>query len=145
VRHPPEGLVIVAPADGTVQQVTRVERGVAPQVIKRGVPVPLVDLVKTEPGAVFRPGYLVGIYGNTFGVHVTRVPNHGVVPRPLVFNGPHMDMTRAETKIILADGSVAPLVRYEAEKVHAIGPLAGLDRAVTLENDKTWVRLLRLE
>jgi phosphatidylserine decarboxylase len=103
VRHPPEGPVIVAPADGTVLYVTRVEQGVAPQVIKRGVPVPLFDLVKTEPGAVFRPGYLVGIYMNTFGVHVNRVPNHGVVRRQLVFNGPHMDMTRAETKIILAE------------------------------------------
>jgi phosphatidylserine decarboxylase len=101
VRVSPAAPVIVAPADGTVLYVKRVEGGVVPEVVKRGVPVPIVDLVKAESAQGFRDGWLIGIYMNTFGVHVNRVPNHGVVKRQLVFNGPHMDMTAAETKIIL--------------------------------------------
>jgi phosphatidylserine decarboxylase len=103
VRASPAGPVIVAPADGTVLYVKRAEGGVIPEVVKRGVPVPVVDLVKTEPAQGFRDGYLIGIYMNTFGVHVNRIPNHGVVKRQLVFNGPHMDMTPAEVKIILTE------------------------------------------
>jgi phosphatidylserine decarboxylase len=102
-RVVPAEPAIVAPADGTVLYVTRVEGGVVPQVVKRGVPVPIVDLLKTEPGDALRDGYLVGIYMNTFGVHINRIPNHGVVRRQIVFNGPHMDMTAAETKIILSE------------------------------------------
>lgn len=48
-------------------------------------------------------------------------------------------------KIELIDGSVAPLARYEGETVHAIAPVAGFKRAVTLENDSTRVRLLGLD
>jgi phosphatidylserine decarboxylase len=103
VRVSPPGPVIVAPADGTVLYVRRVDGGVVPEVVKRDVSVPIVDLVKTEHGTAFRDGYLIGIYMNTFGVHINRIPNHGVVRRQLVFNGPHMDMTAAERKIILSE------------------------------------------
>jgi len=101
-RVSPEGSLIVAPADGRVLYVRRVQDGVVPEVVKRGVRVPIVDIVKSDPGQEFRDGYLIGIYMNTFGVHINRIPNHGVVERQIVFNGPHMDMTAAETKIILS-------------------------------------------
>ena len=48
-------------------------------------------------------------------------------------------------KIDLIDGGIVPIARYEADTVHAIAPFGGFDRAVTLENDNTRVRLLRLE
>jgi phosphatidylserine decarboxylase len=102
-RVSPGGSVIVAPADGTVLYVRRVANGEVPEVVKRGVRVPIVDLVKTDSADGFRDGYLIGVYMNTFGVHINRVPNHGVVRRQLVFNGPHMDMSAAETRIILTE------------------------------------------
>jgi len=48
-------------------------------------------------------------------------------------------------KIDLVGGGVAPIARYEADTVHAIAPFPGFERAVTLENDNTRVRLLRLD
>lgn len=121
VRVSPTGSVIVAPADGTVLYVKRVEGGVVPEVVKRGVPVPIVDLVKTEPAEGLRDGYLVGIYMNTFGVHINRIPNHGVVKRQLVFNGPHMDMSSAEVKVILTE-MLPGLVT--ARKILGLSPFA---------------------
>jgi hypothetical protein len=48
-------------------------------------------------------------------------------------------------EIDLTDGGVDPVVRYEAETVHAIAPFVAFDRAVTLENNHHRVRLLRLK
>ena len=102
VRSPPEGRVIVAPADGTVLYVRRIENGTMPEVIKRGVAVPLVEHTKAEPGHEIADGYLIGIYMNTQGVHINRVPNHGRLLEQTIFNGPHMDMTAAERTVILS-------------------------------------------
>ncbi|NLI76290.1 MAG: phosphatidylserine decarboxylase [Candidatus Riflebacteria bacterium] len=101
-RHPPAGRVIVAPADGTILYIRRVTGGVIPEVVKQGVPVPLVDHLKMEPLRPFPDGWLVGIFMNTQGVHVNRVPDHGTVKHQHVWNGPHLDMTAAEREIILA-------------------------------------------
>lgn len=101
-RRPPSGRVIVAPADGTVIYVRHVEDGVVPQVVKRGVPVPLAQLTKTGPERSFPAGWLVGIYMNTDGVHVNRAPVAGRVTDRRVWNGPHMDMSAAERTIILS-------------------------------------------
>lgn len=100
-RVAPAGRLIVAPADGTVLYVRRVEAGSIPEVVKRGVPVPLVDHLHAPVEQPLRGGWLVGIYMNTFGVHVNRIPDGGTLLRRHVYNGPHMDMTRAETKVIL--------------------------------------------
>ena len=48
-------------------------------------------------------------------------------------------------KIDLVGGGVMPIARCEADTVHAIAPFVGFERAVTLENDNTRVRLLGLE
>lgn len=98
-RTPPAGDVIVAPADGTVLYVRHITNGVIPYVVKQRVSVPVAEHLKTSAG--FEQGYLVGIYMNTQGVHINRIPDSGVVEERIVFNGPHMDMTRAETGIIL--------------------------------------------
>jgi len=100
-REIPGGHVMVSPADGRVVYVRRIRAGVIPEVVKRGVPVPVVDHTKVEPIRPFEDGYLIGIYMNTQGVHVNRMPDNGIVRRQFIFNGPHMNMTNAETSIIL--------------------------------------------
>jgi len=100
-RTPPAGNAIVAPADGTVIYIRRVEQGVIPEVVKRGVSIPLEHHLKTEPAPPLSDGYLIGIYMNADSVHVNRVPIGGVIAERIIFNGPHMDMTEAETTIIL--------------------------------------------
>jgi phosphatidylserine decarboxylase len=100
-RVPPPGRVIVAPADGTVIYVRRVEDGVAPEIVKRGVPVPLERHARLEGERSFPDGWLVGIYMNTDGVHVNRAPLAGRVSERRIWNGPHMDMSAAERTIVL--------------------------------------------
>ncbi len=100
-RVAPEGRVMVSPADGTVLYVRRITDGRIPRVVKQGVAVPVAEHLKDEPLRPFGDGYLVGIYMNTQGVHINRMPDNVVVKRQTIFNGPHMDMTEAETTIIL--------------------------------------------
>jgi phosphatidylserine decarboxylase len=100
-RTPPAGNVIVAPADGTVLYVKPVRDGVVPEIVKRGVAIPVRDHLKTEPVSPVEDGYLVGIYMNFDSVHVNRVPIGGRVVKRIVHNGPHMDMSPAERRIIL--------------------------------------------
>lgn len=101
-RVPPGGRVILAPADGTVVYVKRVEQGTIPEIVKRGVPVPLSYHLKTEPQRRFGDGWLIGIYMNSDGVHVNRAPVTGAVRERIIFNGPHLEMGEAERSIILA-------------------------------------------
>ena len=100
-RTPPAGDVVVAPADGTVIYVREVRAGVAPEIVKRGVPVPLVDHMKLGAGTPLPDGWLVGIYMNTDGVHVNRAPVPGTLTDRTVWNGPHLEMSAAERTIIL--------------------------------------------
>jgi phosphatidylserine decarboxylase len=102
-RVAPGGPVMVAPADGTVLYVREVKDGVIPEVIKHGVSVPVVDLLRVDGEPRFRDGWLVGIYMNTFGVHINRIPNHGKIVEQDVYNGPHMDMTEFERRLILTE------------------------------------------
>ncbi len=101
-RHAPPGQVLVAPADGTVLYVRRVRDGVIPEIVKRGVAVPVDYHLRVQPQRQVRDGYLIGIYMNTHGVHINRAPLAGELVQQTVYNGPHMDMTRAESRIILA-------------------------------------------
>ena len=84
VRHPPSGRVIVAPADGVLLYVRRVEHNQLPSPLKQGVSIGLEEwLDKVEaPGA----GWLIGIYMTPLSVHYNRAPVAGriarVVPRP---------------------------------------------------------------
>ncbi len=100
-RTPPSGQVIVSPADGTVLYVRRVEAGTIPQVVKRGVAVPLADHLKLPAEELPAAGWLVGVYMNLDSVHVNRVPLGGKLVAQHIWNGPHMDMSDAEPKIIL--------------------------------------------
>ncbi len=101
-RKVPEGRVLVAPADGTVLYVKRVKDGVIPEVVKRGVSVPIADHLKTNPVRPMKDGFLIGIFMDTYAVHINRAPDRGVVRKEILYNGPHMNMTRTETKVLLA-------------------------------------------
>ena len=100
-RTIPTGRVVVSPADGTVLYVQRVRDGMIPRIVKAGVSVPIVDHLKLEPPRAFEDGFLIGIFMNTQGVHINRVPNNATVEKQYIFNGPHLDMTDAERRIIL--------------------------------------------
>jgi len=102
-RNPPAGRVIVAPADGTVIYVREVADGVVPDIVKRGVSIPVDDHIKSEPLRRIERGYLIGIQMYVDGVHVNRVPVSGTVVRRTVFNGPHLDMKAARKAVILAE------------------------------------------
>lgn len=92
-REVPAGHVIVAPADGHVLYVRPVEEGTIPFLVKRGVSIPVTEHLKVAPSRPLKRGYLVGIYMNTNGVRINRVPNTGILKRQTISNGPHMNMT----------------------------------------------------
>ena len=101
-RVAPQGKVLVAPADGTVIYIRSISAGVIPEVVKKGVAVPIADHLKMQPTGSFDKGYLIGIYMNTQGVHINRVPDRGILKQQFIFNGPHLNMSPAETEIILS-------------------------------------------
>ncbi|MBF0176081.1 MAG: phosphatidylserine decarboxylase [Magnetococcales bacterium] len=100
-RQAPPGKVMVAPADGTVLYVKPVEAGVIPEMVKRGVAVPIADHLKTDPADPPFSGFLIGIYMASHGVHINRAPIASRTVQISVHNGPHMNMTGAEARIIL--------------------------------------------
>jgi phosphatidylserine decarboxylase len=105
-RVAPAGPVVVAPADGRVLYVRRVEGGEIPEVVKRGVSVPLATHLRLDREPAFPPGWLVGIYMNTDGVHVNRSPVAGRLEERFVWNGPHLEMSEVERAVIL--GALVP-------------------------------------
>lgn len=125
-RTPPQGRALVAPADGYVLYVRRVEEGSIPYVVKRGVAVPVDEHLKTRTSRPFGSGWLVGIYMPTHGVHVNRSPDSGRLLRQSVYNGPHMNMTRAELRVIL--GQMIPGA-VELRKLAGLDPYAIEDAA----------------
>ena len=100
-RTIPAGNNIVSPADGIVLYVKKIQDGNVPEVVKRGVAISLEELIKSEPAEVMKEGYLIGIYMNVESVHITRVPVDGVYTQQIVFNGPHMSMSKLEKNVIL--------------------------------------------
>jgi phosphatidylserine decarboxylase len=102
-RTPPPGQVIVSPADGRVLYVRRISNGMIPMVVKEGVAVPVANHIKSSVTGEPFNGYLIGIYMGTYDVHINRAPLSGTIEQQIVFNGPHMNMTRAETTIIVTN------------------------------------------
>ncbi len=151
-RVSPDGSVMVSPADGTVIYIRRIVDGIIPEVVKKGVPVPIVDHLKMQPLRPFKKGYLIGIYMNTHGVHVNRVPDHGILKKQFIFNGPHMNMTSAETTIILSQLIPGMLT---LKKILGIPPFNLEDKAdyilnsaretlVLEDSRKTYVYIIRI-
>ncbi|MHC4159430.1 MAG: phosphatidylserine decarboxylase [Planctomycetota bacterium] len=100
-RQIPPGKNIVSPADGIVLYIKKIEDGIIPEVVKKGVTIPLKELIKEEPTSKIKEGYLIGIYMNVESVHITRAPVDGTYTRQIVFNGPHMSMSEQERAVIL--------------------------------------------
>lgn len=97
----PPGDDILSPADGTILYLRRFEAGELPLVIKNRTPIPVDEVLHLgEPGP--RSGYIVGIYMNTFGVHVNRSPIQGRVLERKWYNGPQLDMSELERSLILS-------------------------------------------
>jgi phosphatidylserine decarboxylase len=100
-RHIPDGNNIVSPADGIILYVKNIQDGIIPEVVKKGVIIPLKELIKDAPARPIKKGYLIGIYMNVETVHITRVPVDGTYIKQIVFNGPHMSMSEQEKTVIL--------------------------------------------
>src|SRR5262245_60838292 len=84
-RAIPPGEGIVSPADGTVLYVRRFENGQVPLVIKQRAEIPIEELTRLDPPP--RSGVVIGIYMNTYGVHVNRAPIAGKVQARQWYNG----------------------------------------------------------
>lgn len=100
-RALPAGDDIVSPADGTVLYVRRFTDGEVPVVIKERTHIPVREFLGFDDGAP-RQGYIIGIYMNTFGVHVNRSPLAGRVLRREWYNGPQLDMSELEKPLLLS-------------------------------------------
>jgi phosphatidylserine decarboxylase len=100
-RQIPAGNNIVSPADGTVLYIKKMKDGIIPEVVKKGVAIPLDELTKTGPRSMMKEGYLIGIYMNTETVHINRVPVDGIYEKQIVFNGPHMSMMGMDKAVVL--------------------------------------------
>lgn len=112
-RSVPAGDNVVSPADGTVLYVRRFEAGEVPLVIKRRATIPITEFLRFEDGAP-RRGFIVGIYMNTFGVHVNRSPIEGKVVDRRWYNGPQLDMSALEKPLILSALIPGPLALRKA-------------------------------
>jgi phosphatidylserine decarboxylase len=78
-RSPPaEDHIIVAPADGRVKYIKRIERGTIPYSEKDGRRIPILDSTKILP---VEEGYLIGVWMSFLVVHVQRVPVSGIVEK----------------------------------------------------------------
>ncbi len=78
-RTPPdEAGIIVAPADGRIKYITRIEDGQIPFSEKHGRLIPITDSTKEFP---VQSGYLIGIWMSFLVVHVQRAPLDGDVER----------------------------------------------------------------
>jgi phosphatidylserine decarboxylase len=78
-RTPPvEDHIIVAPADGRIKYIKRIERGIIPYSEKNGRHIPILESTKIMP---MEEGYLIGVWMSFLVVHVQRVPVSGVVEK----------------------------------------------------------------
>jgi phosphatidylserine decarboxylase len=78
-RTPPtEDRIIVAPADGRIKYIKRIERGMIPYSEKDGRLIPILESTKILP---VEEGYLIGVWMSFLVVHVQRVPLSGVVEK----------------------------------------------------------------
>jgi phosphatidylserine decarboxylase len=100
VRTPPQGRVVLSPADGYLLYARRVRGGQVPSPIKQGVEVPLQEWIGAVPYA--EDGTLVGIYMTALSVHYIRSPVPGsvarVVSRPAC--GENLHQTRTFVRLL---------------------------------------------
>lgn len=101
-RISPEGdNIIVAPADGKVCYIRRIQDGEVPVSIKSGIVVPLKEITKSSLNEI-RNGYIVGIMMSFFDVHIQRSPISGRVIDQIHVPGSFLDI-RFNAKRILRE------------------------------------------
>ena len=94
-REPPQDeKAILAPADGRVIYVKKIEEGQVPFSEKKGNRFPLTDL--TQSDGVDGPGHLVGIEMTYLDVHVNRAPISGKVTMVKPIKGKFISLKKEE-------------------------------------------------
>ena len=92
IRIPPEeNNIIVAPADGTIAYIRKINDGEVPVSIKSGKKVLLKEITKSSLDEL-RNGYIVGIMMSFFNVHVQRAPISGQVIDQIHVPGKFFDL-----------------------------------------------------
>jgi len=100
VRNPPEGRVVVSPADGVLLYTRRVAGGEVPCPVKKGARVPLEEWIGKI--ACDGDGTLVGIYMTGLSVHYIRAPVPGSVVRvvPRAARGENLHQVRTFLRLV---------------------------------------------
>jgi phosphatidylserine decarboxylase len=88
---PSEDNIIVAPADGTVAYVRKINNGEVPVCIKSGEKVFLKEVTKNSLNEI-QNGYIVGIWMSFFDVHIQRSPISGKVIDQVHIPGRFLDI-----------------------------------------------------
>jgi phosphatidylserine decarboxylase len=134
-RKPPKDAAsgVLAPADGTVLYVRRVEADEAPIAVKRGRPVPFSRFVGRT--GVRGPGYLVGIFMLPTSVHVNRAPIAGTVRAIEHEPGSNLPMNLTWIRVHLH------LRPYERDATHL---LKNERTFILISNDRMWVCLVQI-
>jgi len=101
-RTPPPGQNIVAPADGHIIYIKEVKGGEIPLVIKNRTPIPIGEIVRVPEGDAPKGGLLIGIFMNVHSVHLGRIPMRAKLLRRHWYNGPHLNMSQFERRLILS-------------------------------------------
>ena len=78
---PKEDRIVIAPADGTIKYIKRIQGGKIPYSEKKGRMIPILESTKTID---VQDGYLIGIWMSFLVVHVQRVPVSGVVEKTVL-------------------------------------------------------------
>lgn len=134
-RTPPEGAEdgVLAPADGTILYVQRVEYEEAPIAVKHGRPVPFARFVGRT--GVRGPGYLVGIFMHPTSVHVNRAPIAGKIRAIQHEPGSNLPMNLTWIRVHLR------LRPYETDAMHL---LSNERNFLLISNDRLWVCLVQI-
>ncbi len=97
----PEGNHLVAPADGTILYIKRVEKGSIPVAEKNEKAIPLNEISGIE-GFENISGYLAGIFMTPLSVHRNRIPAAGEIIAVKYMPKPgNLTMVQATTDVIL--------------------------------------------
>jgi len=100
-RTIPTGNHFVAPADGTIIYIKKIEKGFVPVAVKNGEKIPLTELTGVESLETIG-GYLVGVFMNPMSVHRNRIPISGeIVAKKYLKKPNNLSMVKATTDILL--------------------------------------------
>ncbi len=134
-RTPPEGAKdgVLAPADGTILYVRRVNAEEPPIAVKRGRLVPFSRFVGRT--GVCGPGYLVGIFMHPTSVHVNRAPIDGIVRAVQYEPGSNLPMNLTWIRVHLR------LRPYEKDATHL---LSNERNFILISNERIWVCLVQI-